>query len=253
MYFLRDSLRPLKPVLLPVWKRIATSRLFSATVLHYRDYSEHPILCVGLMKTGTHSVASMIAAPRSDHEPETHSLYHLSRIQASTSQRVQALRARAALLQLDVEANWLFAFHLDVLKKAFPQARFILTVREPGAWVNSQINDEAAYQNEPYVEAWDALFGGFSFPPEEIPLARMGYYTLQGYLSFYSNYYQDAIDTLPPDRTLVVRTSRITQCADSISFAPGPTVCSNRWLTGGPHIKSYCAKRHSIRAASHHP
>lgn len=111
-----------------------------------------------------------------------------------------------------------------MLKKAFPQARFILTVREPGAWVNSQINDEAAYQNEPYVEAWDALFGGFSFPPEEIPLARMGHYTLQGYLSFYSNYYQDAIDTLPPDRTLVVRTSRITQCADSIADFTGYNV-----------------------------
>mgnify|MGYP006268598237 CR=1 FL=1 len=167
MYFLRDHLRPLKPVLLPVWKRLATSRLFSTTVLHFNDYPKRQILCVGIMKTGTHSVASMIAAPRSAHEPETHSLYHLHRVQAPTSHRVQTLRARSALLQLDVEANWLFAFHLDALKKAFPQARFILTVREPGAWVNSQLNEEAAYQNEPYVEAWDAMFGGFSFPPRK--------------------------------------------------------------------------------------
>ena len=57
--------------------------------------------------------------------------------------------------------------------------------------------------------------------PEEIPLARSGHHTLRGYLSFYSNYYQDAIDILPSDRTLIVRTSRITHCADSIADFTG--------------------------------
>ena len=96
---LRGSLQPFKSILLPFWKRLATSQSFCTTVLKYRVPPDRPVLCVGLMRTGTHSIASMLDAT-SAHEPETHILWHLHYTQASISERIRVLCARAALLQV---------------------------------------------------------------------------------------------------------------------------------------------------------
>lgn len=221
---LRTSLQPVKPVLLPVWCRLSTSRLFARAVLAYASVPERSLFCVGMMKTGTHSIASMVEAS-SGHEPETHVLWHLyrrvKRGAVGRAHQAEVLRARAALLDLDVEANWLLTLHLPALVEGFPHARFLLTVREPRAWVNSVINQEVGGQNRPYVWAWRELFGGYDHPPAERALKAHGHFSLEGYLRRWSTYHERALRILPPQRTLVIRTADITDCTEAIAAFSG--------------------------------
>ena len=146
----RQKGQPLKSMLLPVWYGVQQTSAWQKYMAyqegHLEPRSTHAY-CIGLPKSGTHSIARMLDC-RSAHEPETHTLLNLfadhkkSKISREDQRRV--LRSRDTWLWLELESNWLLGLVLEALVAEFPQAKYILTVREPIAWLESEINQEIA-------------------------------------------------------------------------------------------------------------
>lgn len=196
---------------------------------------------VGMGKSGTHSIAAMFLKPvRTGHEPEALPL--IEQILARHSGALTEgdfrswLRARDRRLALDVDSSNLNSHILDFLVSEFPDARFVLTIRDCYSWCDSMINHSIRFADTT-PELWQRLrdlrfrSDVFHHAPEEQLLKEAGLYTLDGYLSHWSAHNDQVIQKVPPERLLVVRTDQIQKRALEISdFAelPRRTISAER-------------------------
>lgn len=127
-------------------------------------------------------------------------------------------------LWLDVDSSSLNWWLLDQLLKLFSDAKFILTIRNPYAWLDSFINHQLTYRSS---DKW-AQLRHIRFRPDiythcqgDQILREKGLYTLDGYLSSWAHHNRTAIDTVPKDRLLIVRTDNISECYDEIATFAG--------------------------------
>ncbi|MEM9666560.1 MAG: sulfotransferase [Bacteroidota bacterium] len=233
--YIRRRGRPYKGLLLPVWLQVQRTwlwqRLMEGLAARRPARTRH-VFCVGLPKTGTHSLAAMVQC-RSAHEPETHTLAHLYtealRGQMTRAEQVAVLRARDALWWLDLEANWLFGLVIEALFEAFPDAKFILTTRDPVSWIESQINEEHAYRRtEPYRSVERHMYGGGPYTPEDARLKQEGFHPLRGYLSYWVDHNRRVLDTIPPDQLLVVPVEELSARLDEVAAFVGAPVVPQR-------------------------
>ncbi len=172
------------------------------------------------------SVASLFSADlRTFHEADWREVIKLILRHEEASGKREALRHRLARrdqqFALDIDSSQLNYFYLSELTKLFPASKFVLTLREPYAWLDSLINHQLARGN-PSLE-WRRL-RDFRFaqnhtehPAEENALKARGLYTLDGYLSYWKKHNQDVIRAVPPEKLLVVRTDQISHRADDIA------------------------------------
>ena len=196
---------------------------------------------VGMGKSGTHSIAAMFLKPvRAGHEPEALPL--IERILARKEGALGEsdfhgwLRERDCRMGLEVDSSNLNAHILDFLVNEFPEARFVLTIRDCYSWCDSMMNHSVRF-----AEATDPLWGRlrdwlfrpdmFSHAPEEHLLKTAGLYTLEGYFSRWRAHNEGVIQSVPPERLLVVRTDQIQkrtlEIADFARF-PRRTVLAER-------------------------
>jgi hypothetical protein len=202
----------------------------------YRDFPLRPrrtrLYCVGMAKSGTHSIAVMFADRlRSGHEPEAgrtiELILALAEGQVSREEFRRSIVERDRRLRLEVDSSALNFFLLDALVPLFPDARFLLTVRHPRSWLDSFINHQLAHPTT--TPQW-ARFREFRFrphelthPPEEAVLKSRGLYTLDAYLAYWASQTRAVLEKVPADRLLVVRTDQITaRAADIARFAGLP-------------------------------
>ncbi|HYG67897.1 MAG TPA: exostosin family protein, partial [Anaeromyxobacteraceae bacterium] len=155
---------------------------------------------VGAPKSGTHSVANLFApAYRSEHEPHSAlTIVHLLRLfegRYSEAAVERLLRARDRWMGLDVEAAHYMHHVVGELVRVFPEARFVLTIRDPYTWLTSAVNQSIHnYRNpHPARAVWLALsdyrYGryGFTYSPEEAALrAHKGVYPIGSYLDYWT-------------------------------------------------------------------
>lgn len=179
---------------------------------------------VGAAKTGTHSIASMFDhTVRARHEPGAAALIRVILRPPPEALLLELVRSRGRRLGLDVDSSQLNAFILPQLLEAFPDARFLLTLRDCYSWLESLIN---ASLGRPVPEPWLA-FRDYRFrrpeahPPEERALQQRGLYTLDGYLSYWARHNNDVLARVPPQRLMVVRTDEITARAEEIAAFAG--------------------------------
>lgn len=172
--------------------------------------------CIGAAKTGTTSVAGMFAeAARAGHEPEprlTTALVidHLEgRIDEDTL--AGRLRERDRRLRLELESAHPLGYVAGTLVRTFPEARFVVTVREPRSWLESRLNFHHAVHPpawERYREYfWTSRHQGHA--PEEAVLADYGLCSIDVYLAQYADHYRRVLSEVPEDRRLVVTTADI--------------------------------------------
>lgn len=176
--------------------------------------------CVGLPKTGTTSVGAIFGNYRSWKVPGS----ELERLgldfRAGTASR-EAVRAfvlhrdEAERLELDpASANWMV---LDVLLDQYPEAKFILTIRDCFSWCDSLINvlighDPAEignhFVNDP--ELFRRLLGCELdwFRDVQTVVSRCGP-ILDGLLPSWARQATTALQC-PPARTLIVRTHELS-------------------------------------------
>jgi hypothetical protein len=199
------------------------------------------LYCTGTPKSGTHSISEMFVEPlRSGHEIEYHRL--AGKIMDASSGRITAQHFRKWILRrdrrirLDVDSSTLNFFILDVLLADFPDARFVLTLRDCYSWLNSMANHSARYPQK----HWQP-FRDFRFRPDlhvhaagERVFKENGLHTLEGYLSYWARHNQESLAKIPAERLMVVRTDQISDRAAEIArfagLAPG---CINPNQTHG--------------------
>ena len=179
---------------------------------------------IGMGKTGTNVLASMFAGVPAAHEPEAGDVIETLLDYEAGRRDWRALRNfvvdRDRRLGLAVDVSNLNIFLVDLLLELDPQARFVLTIRDPWSWLDSIVNQYL--RREPTAQ-WRAFadhrFGSdrVAHPPEERFLAEAGLYPLAGYLGYWRTHIDKAIHTVPADRLLVVRTDRIAAEGERIA------------------------------------
>jgi hypothetical protein len=173
--------------------------------------------CVGAGKTGTHSIAGLFAQHyRAAHQPEPSwtidTILSAAQGRLSSPQLEKYLGCRDRRLWLELESSNFCDYFIRPLVHLFPDAKFILTIRDCYSWLDSLINHGlAVWLADEWHRLRDLRFSaaGLEHPPEERTLADHHLYTLDGYLAYWSRHNRNVIETVPAARLLIVRTDRI--------------------------------------------
>ena len=173
--------------------------------------------CVGLPRSGTHSIAKMLEDEyMSSHEP-----YHASMIKflmseknKSAKSREEYIRVRDSLLNLEMESTHLLHNFMPELVKLFPESKFLLTVREPRSWLESEFNQLLKPGKGKQISIWsnydELKYGNFKSEPESNKIkGRGGLYPLKSILKYYKYHISAVIDNVPVDRLLIIDTFEI--------------------------------------------
>jgi Sulfotransferase domain len=194
---------------------------------------------VGTGKSGTHSLAAVFERHyRSAHEAEAKELMEvLFEVWAGTrpwSDVSAVLVERDARLDLEVDASLVNGEVVSDLVALHPDARFVLTVRDPWSWLDSMANHSLAHATPDHWTRWrDLRFRSaeLTHPPEEAVLAEHGLYTVDGYLGSWARHNRMVLEAVPADRLFVVRTedlgARLGQLA-TFAGVPAATLDASR-------------------------
>ena len=182
---------------------------------------------VGLPRSGTHSLAAMFEGRfRAAHEPAlVDTLAHTmswNRGERTRARMGALLRWRDRRLGLELEAAHYLHHLTPLLVEQFPDARFVLSIRDPISWLDSEINQNLRSARYPFWQAIEAQrYGryGFDFPEAERGLAAAGCpHPVASYLCYWRDHIQEVLAAVPADRLLVLRTheldQRVTELAD---------------------------------------
>lgn len=180
---------------------------------HFRAY------CIGVPKSGTHSISRMFAGGhRATHEgrpgPLAEKIFERAAGGLDDSALTDWLRRRDRHLWLELEAAHPLHYFADLLAVTWPDAKFILTVRDPYSWINSEINQNLA---SPDQGVWYELRlhryagRGATFTSGDAELESRGLFPVPAYLQYWAEHNRFVLDAVPPERLMVVPTFDIKQ------------------------------------------
>jgi hypothetical protein len=186
------------------------------------------VFCVGLPKSGTHSIAEMLAGSRrSAHEPDPYELLPLiPQVRAgelSTSRLGPFFFKRHQHLGLEFESSHLLGSFTAHLVQIFPSARFVLLVRDCRAWIDSMINDQLNMQGWDGYPPWQAMYDAYldrsnrDFPEQELILKDLDLYPLRNYVRFWHSEVKAITSCVPDERLLTVRTEELASSLPEIA------------------------------------
>jgi hypothetical protein len=153
---------------------------------------------------------------RTAHEPEAESLIDVIVAELEgrmTGPEVAAwLRRRDRRLWLEMDSSGLNGAVIGHLAGLFPEARFVLTIRDCYTWLDSLLNHHLTRDT---TDSWRKLRDA-RYPPAERVYSRSeevlranGLYPVGAYLKQWASHNRTVLDAVPADRLLVVRTDRI--------------------------------------------
>ncbi|MGH6888120.1 MAG: sulfotransferase [Rhizomicrobium sp.] len=198
----------------PVYERMPSS----VFPLYRRQFHA---FCVGIARSGTVSITDQFPAQyRVAHEPESRFLtdkivaYRRGRI---TSEKMsQYLRRRDRRMQLEMDSSYLNSEVVEFLAQAFPEAKFILTLRDCFSWVDSFtnffLNRPEFMMSKRHVQRHMALLFGeppYEFSQHDRALERAGLHPLRRYLRYWRDHNRRVLDVVPDERLLIVKTNDI--------------------------------------------
>jgi len=145
------------------------------------------------------------------------------------------LVARDRRLWLEMDSSHLNSLVAPALRDAFPQARFILTIRECYSWLDSvfdTIVNSGGLVDSPDWSVRKDLFGATgpqTYSSEERALERHGIPPVGELLRYWAQHNQRMLDALAGPRLFVVRTDRLSEkIAEIASFLDVPSDSLNR-------------------------
>jgi hypothetical protein len=218
--------------------------------------------CLGAAKTGTTSLAAMFDDYyRAAHEPEVVALTtavakildnspatdsfavtHCAQKHAANLDVPAWLQARDQRLNLEVEASHPLGYMAPWLPQVFPEARFVITIRDPLSWLRSRLNFHY-YKSPPEWQAyrdliWSRWHKGYRW--EEVLLEELGLYSIDAYLAQYKEQYQLLFRHLPAHRTLLVKTGDIDNSLEKIGdfLAIDPDTITRKHANAFTHEES---------------
>lgn len=203
-------------------ERSISKRLPIAPLIYRRRFHAY---CIGSAKSGTHSISGLFEKSyRAAHEPEADRQIRMIvkewKGETARGEMRQFVKARDRRLFLEMESSQLNFFVLDYLLDRFPDARFILTIRDCYSWLDSILNNHLARS---IPDPWKAIFAirhgsrEFQHSKKAAVLEENGFSPLEGYLSYWAHHNETVLDRVPPGRLLVVRTDRINDAVEDIA------------------------------------
>jgi Sulfotransferase family len=199
---------------------------------------------VGIPKTGTTSIGGLFANYRSAHEyrfQETAAAiagYKTGQIDREQFRSFLLHRDREGALEMD-SASLSFAY-VDILVEAFPDARFIFTIRDCYSWLDSLINMCLSFGGtwpEGSERMWEYGYAilGVRLPRAVIAspeaLLSRSEEVIDAFLRLWANGNRAVLESLDPKRFLVLRTPEIAasigRIAAFIGIPAGSLVAQN--------------------------
>jgi hypothetical protein len=222
------------------------------SIIHPRSFHS---FCIGTPKSGTTSIAGLFDKHfRSAHEPERRSLifyindhYH-GRI--SDQSYIEWLRKRDRRVWLEIESNCFLGYRVDLLYRAFPNSKYILSVREPLSWLDSMINHTINYSpsSEEVIALWHRIFfqpQNYPHPKIEQPLIQAGVYSLEAYLRFWSRSINNVLNTIPAEQLFIIQTQELKKKSEDIADFLGIDPKTIDFSSG--HLNQAPAKYHLLK------
>ena len=192
--------------------------------------------CIGLPKSGTHSIAAIFKKNyRSKHEPDKYELQkkiiNIYKNKLLCDEFKKYVREREKKLCLDFNSSYLNVYIADVLVKEFPQAKFLLTIRDCYSWMDSAYNQLLSgnfekYQNKNFIDFIKCLLkiDNYEYKNEERVVLEKANVLLdhrlpstECLLNFWTSINKAMIDTIPNQRLLIVKTNEIDKNLEKIS------------------------------------
>jgi len=179
--------------------------------------------CVGTAKSGTHSLAaifarSYLAEHEARHRPMIQAVLDRMSGAMSDSQAETFIRQRDADVVLEMDSSQLNGPFVDVIARLFPEAKFILSMRDCYSFLDSITDHSLAREvSNRWIEFREHRFGGLNHEPQERVLAEQGLFPLEGYLRYWTQHNEFILQHVPAERLLVVRTREIRQSIPKIA------------------------------------
>jgi len=127
------------------------------------------------------------------------------------------LKARDRRLRLELESAHYLHHMTEHLADVFPRASFILTVRDPRSWLESEINQELATRRPHWAAIAEFRYGRYGFPKETQLPSSERIYSLSAYLQYWADHVKRVISSVPQDRLLVLDVGAIKFSAQVIA------------------------------------
>lgn len=192
-------------------------------ILQLRKKRVH-VFCIGAAKTGTTSI-SHIYNPvfRAAHEPEVNKTTNLIIDYLSKTISVDECKKqiidRDRKLNLELESSHPLGYLAPHLVELFPNAKFIVTIRDPKSWLKSRVNFHFNKTPSEWIKYRDFIWSKHhnNYEKEEAYLQENGLYSLEAYLKQYSEQYKIIFNSVPKERMILIKTSEISSSVDKIS------------------------------------
>ncbi len=195
-----------------------------------RNVRRAQVFCVGTAKSGTHSVASMFSKNvRTGHEKEAlefiDAFFRWHEKKMTEREYRDWLVTRDREMALEIDSSWFHGLIVDLLASEFPEARFVLTIRDCYSWLNSEFKRvlHTPSQQPQRVKMREFVYNGAvtTYAPEERVLKENGLYPVDNYLARWAAHNEKVLAAVPRERLLVVRTEQIGARAFEIADFAG--------------------------------
>lgn len=174
---------------------------------------------LGAEKTGTTSIHRMFNNNyRSGHEPEIQKTCQLAidylEGKITRAEVTDILKRRDKLLHLEMESMHVLVYLSEILVETFPDAKFIITVREPYSHLDSILNWRLMnyFKNSPWENYLTYFFKSIngSFEPEEMFLQKLNLLPINTYLQKFAEHYKHVVKNIPPHRRIIIKTGQLS-------------------------------------------
>lgn len=208
------------------WKIIYTDLSVNIANIFYKGRGKTiRNFAIGLPRSGTHSIVSILERNSSAlHEPLVGKTvtfilrYKYGKI--SRKQLIKHILYREKHLKAEFEAAHYLHHISDVLRDLYPSSKFVLTVREPLSWLESEIGKNMrTYSKGHYSDTILRKFryGEYKHSFSEHEKQIEGIYPIQSYLAYWKDHLQQVLQSIPEDRLLVIPTKDISNSIMSLS------------------------------------
>lgn len=178
--------------------------------------------CIGLPRSGTHTLAHILGKEcRAMHEPMKKETINfiINRLPNASKKEVNKwLLLRDKVLGIDIEATHFLHYFAGNLSELFPKAKFILTIRNPIQWLESELNVNYSASKSIYWRALEEYrYGLPSLAYESIDdFWQPSNNRIESYVNYWKNHIEYTTQSVPKNRLLVLNTRDLNNSHNAI-------------------------------------
>jgi hypothetical protein len=209
-----------------IWRQFRKPRPFQA-------------YCVSLGKSGTHSIAGLCSSHyRAKHEPGVKDLINVLLAheagKITFAAKKQFFIERDGRMDLALESSTVLINYIDVILNVYPEAKFIVTIRDCYSWLNSALNHAFFRGIRKEWQDYNDFFYGpekYRYSIEKKLFSEKKLYSLDSHLAVWAKHNNMALSLIPSDRLLMIRLKDISKSVGNLAKflgVPEETINLNR-------------------------